>query len=149
MHLDTHFLEFEFLDYDNVKPLKSKFSINSYLASKTCFLIWYWSALHVLGPLNHAPNPFKMQQMSEISKLIFFDLLSIYFLTIGQTSKFCKVGFKKRFIQLLKLSKTSTYHIWCPHVVQKDNLLRHHLFSNLLVTNLCFFTREDYFFGIL
>jgi len=39
MHLDTHFLEFEFLDYDNVKPFKSKFSINSYLASKTCFLI--------------------------------------------------------------------------------------------------------------
>jgi hypothetical protein len=28
MHLDAHFLEFEILDYDNVKPLKSKFSIN-------------------------------------------------------------------------------------------------------------------------
>jgi hypothetical protein len=52
-------------------------------------------------------------------------------------------------IPLLKLSKMSTYHIWCPHVVQKDNLLRHHLLSNLFVTNLCFFTWEDYFFGIL
>jgi hypothetical protein len=39
MHLDTHFLEFEFLDYDSVKPLKSKFSISLGLASKTCFLI--------------------------------------------------------------------------------------------------------------
>jgi len=39
MHLDTHFLEFEFLDYDNVKPLKNKFSINLDLASKTCFFI--------------------------------------------------------------------------------------------------------------
>jgi hypothetical protein len=37
MHLDTHFLEFEFMDYDNVKPLKNKFSINSDLAIKTCF----------------------------------------------------------------------------------------------------------------
>jgi hypothetical protein len=25
MHLNTHFLEFEFLDYDNVKPFKNKF----------------------------------------------------------------------------------------------------------------------------
>jgi len=39
MHFNTHFLEFEFLDYDNVKPFKSKFFINSNLASKTCFLI--------------------------------------------------------------------------------------------------------------
>jgi hypothetical protein len=39
MHLDTHFLEFEFLDYDYVKPLKSKFSINPDLASKTYFLM--------------------------------------------------------------------------------------------------------------
>jgi hypothetical protein len=38
MQLDTNILEFEFLDYDNVKSLKSKFSINSDLASKTCFL---------------------------------------------------------------------------------------------------------------
>jgi hypothetical protein len=29
MHLDTHFLEFEFLDYDKVKLFKNKFSINS------------------------------------------------------------------------------------------------------------------------
>jgi hypothetical protein len=28
MHFDTHFLEFEFLNYDNVKPLKNKFSHN-------------------------------------------------------------------------------------------------------------------------
>jgi hypothetical protein len=41
MHFDTHFLEFEFLDYDNVKPLKSNFFINLDLASKTYFLIWY------------------------------------------------------------------------------------------------------------
>jgi hypothetical protein len=39
MQFDTHFLIFEFLDYDNVKPFKSKFSINSNLASKICFLI--------------------------------------------------------------------------------------------------------------
>jgi hypothetical protein len=35
MHLDTHFLEFEFLDYENVKTLKSNFFINLDLASKT------------------------------------------------------------------------------------------------------------------
>ncbi len=67
----THFLKFEYLDYDNVKPFKSKFSINSNLESKTCFFIWYWSALHVCDSWNHAINPFKMQHMSEISKLIF------------------------------------------------------------------------------
>jgi hypothetical protein len=39
MHIDIYFLEFEFLDYDNVKPFKSKFSVNLDLASKTCFLI--------------------------------------------------------------------------------------------------------------
>jgi hypothetical protein len=39
MHLDTFFMELDFLDYDNVKPFKSKFSMNSDLASKTCFLI--------------------------------------------------------------------------------------------------------------
>jgi hypothetical protein len=33
----THFLEFEFLDYDNVKPFKNKFSINLDLACKTFF----------------------------------------------------------------------------------------------------------------
>jgi hypothetical protein len=37
MHLDTHFLEFKFLDYDKVKTFKNKISINSYLASKTYF----------------------------------------------------------------------------------------------------------------
>jgi hypothetical protein len=41
MHFDTHFLEFEFLDYEYVNPLKSKFSINSNLASKTYFLMRY------------------------------------------------------------------------------------------------------------
>jgi len=41
MHLDTHFLEFEFLDYDYVKPLKNKFYINPNLAFKTYFLMWY------------------------------------------------------------------------------------------------------------
>jgi hypothetical protein len=39
MHLDTHVLEFEFLDYDYVKPLKNKFSIHPYLAFETFFLI--------------------------------------------------------------------------------------------------------------
>jgi hypothetical protein len=39
MHLDIYFLEFQFLNYDNVEPFKSKFFINSDLASKTCFLI--------------------------------------------------------------------------------------------------------------
>jgi len=41
MHLDTHFLEFEFLNYDYVKPLKIKFSSNPDLASKTNFLMSY------------------------------------------------------------------------------------------------------------
>jgi len=35
MHLDTQFLEFEFLDYENVKTLKNNFFINLDLASKT------------------------------------------------------------------------------------------------------------------
>jgi hypothetical protein len=35
MQLDTHFLEFEFLDYDNVKPFKNNLKKNSNLASKT------------------------------------------------------------------------------------------------------------------
>jgi len=35
MHFNTHVLEVEVLDYDNVKPLKSKFSINLDLTSKT------------------------------------------------------------------------------------------------------------------
>jgi hypothetical protein len=39
MHLDTHFLEFELLDYDNGKSFESKFFKNSNLASKTYFLI--------------------------------------------------------------------------------------------------------------
>jgi hypothetical protein len=39
MHLDTHFLEFEFLDSDYVKPLKTRFSINPNLVSKTYFLM--------------------------------------------------------------------------------------------------------------
>jgi len=39
MHLDTHFLEFEFLDYDYVKPLKNNFFINLDLASKTYFFM--------------------------------------------------------------------------------------------------------------
>ncbi len=46
MHLDTHFLEFEFLDSNNVKPLKSKFSINWDLISKTYF--WYDTKMHCM-----------------------------------------------------------------------------------------------------
>jgi hypothetical protein len=38
MHFDKHFLEFEFLDFDNVKPFKSKFSINLDMTPKTYFL---------------------------------------------------------------------------------------------------------------
>jgi hypothetical protein len=95
MHLDTHFLEFKFLDYDNVKPLKNKFSINSNLTSKTCFFIWYiLKCIACVWFINHALNPFKMQHMNEISNLIFLDLLSIYFLTIRQIGKFCKVDWK-------------------------------------------------------
>jgi hypothetical protein len=37
-------------------------------------------------------------------------------------------------IQLLKLSKTLTYHIWCPHVVQKESHKTSPRLSNLLVT---------------
>jgi len=59
-----------------------------------------------------------------------------------QTLCKCNIWMK---IQLLKLSKVSTYHIWYPYVIQKDNLLRHHLLSNLLVTNLCVFDWEGYF----
>jgi len=51
MQLDTYFLKFEYLDYENVKPFKM---------------------FHVFNLLNHAPNPFKMQHMSEIFKLNFF-----------------------------------------------------------------------------
>jgi len=46
MHFDTHVLEVEVLDYDNVKPLKSKFSINLDLTSKTC--IWYDTKVHCM-----------------------------------------------------------------------------------------------------
>jgi hypothetical protein len=62
MQLDTHFLKFEFLDYNNVKPLKNKFSINSNLA------------LHVFDSFNHAPNLFKMQHKWNF-QINFFDLL--------------------------------------------------------------------------
>jgi hypothetical protein len=37
MHLDTKFLEFEFLDYDNVKPLKDELFHNLDLAFTTFF----------------------------------------------------------------------------------------------------------------
>jgi hypothetical protein len=62
----------------------------------------------------------------------FFDPLLIYFLTMWTLAKFCKVNWKevfKRLIQLLKLSKTSTYHIWCPHALEKNCLTRHHVLS--------------------
>jgi hypothetical protein len=39
MHLDTHSLKFEFLDYNNVKSFKSKFSINLDFVSTIYFLI--------------------------------------------------------------------------------------------------------------
>ncbi len=32
-------------------------------------------------------------------------------------------------MQLLKLSKTSTYHIWCLHGLEKDYLTKHHVLS--------------------
>jgi hypothetical protein len=70
MQLDTYFLKFEYLDYENVKPFKM---------------------FHVFNLLNHAPNPFKMQHMSEIFKLNFSELLSIYNLTTRQISKFSKI----------------------------------------------------------
>ncbi len=56
---------------------------------------------------------------------------------------------KKRLIKNLKLSKKLAYHIWCPHLVQKFNLTKHHLLCNLLVTMFYPFTCEDYFFSIL
>ncbi len=101
----------------------------------------------MLNSLNHGPNPFKMQHMSEIFKLNFFYLLSIYSLTtwpIGILKKI-RSRFLKRLIKLLKLSKTSTCHIWCFVHFQKDNFIKHHLFPNLLVTTFCVFTSEDYF----
>jgi hypothetical protein len=146
------FFEFEFLDCDNVKPFKDKYSINLYLACKTCFLIWYLSALHVFDSMNHTSNPFKMQHMNEISKL---NLLTYFQSTFSQHDKLANFAkyierrFLKRLIQLFKLLKTSTYPNWCPQVVQKDKFLRRHLLSNLLVTNLCFLPRKDYVLGIL
>ncbi len=56
---------------------------------------------------------------------------------------------KEKLIQLFKLSKTSTYHIWCPHVCSKSNFMTCHLLFNLLVTKFYCFTCEDYFFGKL
>jgi len=50
--------------------------------------------MHVYNSLNHAPNPFKMQHMNEISKLKKFDLFSIYFFTMWEIGKFCKVDWK-------------------------------------------------------
>jgi hypothetical protein len=101
----------------------------------------------VLNSLNHVLNPFKMQHMSEISKLIFFYLFSIYFFTMWLLANFAKEienRFLKRLIQL-EFSKISTYHILCPHVIQIDNLIKHHLLSNLLVTNF-FFNIQGLFF---
>jgi hypothetical protein len=39
MHLDTHFLEFEFIDYDNVKPFKNIFFKH---------IFWYDTTVHCM-----------------------------------------------------------------------------------------------------
>jgi len=40
MHVDTHFLEFEYFNYDNVKPSKNRFFLCKFEALRTCFSIW-------------------------------------------------------------------------------------------------------------
>ncbi len=91
MHLDTHFLKFEFLDNDNMKPFKSKFSINSKFGIQNMFFDMILKYIALFDSLNHVPNPCKMQHMNENFKLKFLDLLSIYFFITRQTGKICKV----------------------------------------------------------
>jgi hypothetical protein len=85
MPFDTHFLEFEFLDYDNVKPLKSKFGIQNmffYMILKCIVCVWF---------IKSCPKPFQNATYEWNFQIKLFDLLSIYFFTTWQIGKFCKV----------------------------------------------------------
>jgi hypothetical protein len=40
IHIDTHFLELEYFNYDIVKPFKNSFFLCRFEALRTCFSIW-------------------------------------------------------------------------------------------------------------
>jgi hypothetical protein len=40
MHIDTHVLELEYFNYDNVNPFKNSFFLCKFEALRTCFSIW-------------------------------------------------------------------------------------------------------------
>jgi hypothetical protein len=59
MHLDTHVLEFEFLDCDYVKPFKSKLFIHPNLTSKTCFFLYDIKVHCMFYFIKSCPKPFQ------------------------------------------------------------------------------------------
>jgi hypothetical protein len=59
MHFDTHFLEFEFLDYDNVNPFKRKFSINSYFGIQNMFFDMILKCIACVWFIKSCPKPFQ------------------------------------------------------------------------------------------
>jgi hypothetical protein len=89
IHLDTHFLEFEFFDYDNVKPFKNKFSINSDLASKTYF--WYDTKVHCMCLIiKWCPKPCQNATYEWNSKLLFLTYCQFIFSQCDQLANFAK-----------------------------------------------------------
>jgi hypothetical protein len=63
MHLIIQLLDLFFLDYNNVKPLKSKISIYSGSTSKIYFSICIQIEIHILNLLKHAVNHLQMHHM--------------------------------------------------------------------------------------
>jgi hypothetical protein len=83
MHLETHFLEFEFLDYDNVKPLKSKFSVLRFNI-QNMFFDMILKCIACAWFIKSCPKPFQNATYEWNFQINFFDLLSMYFITTWQ-----------------------------------------------------------------
>jgi hypothetical protein len=99
MHIDTHFLELEYFNYDNLKPSKNSFLKYRFEAPKTYFSIWITNLFCVCNMVICALKIIWKSHKNELKKGKVLVIVYVYFVqnrtTTPNKEKSVKVGEKK------------------------------------------------------
>jgi hypothetical protein len=83
MHVDAHFLELEYFNYDNVKPFKVSFSLRRFKPLKTYFSIWNINVFCVCNMVKHVLNILWVSHKNELQKWKVMIVFYVYFVQNG------------------------------------------------------------------
>jgi hypothetical protein len=88
MHIDAHFLELEYFNYDNIwSPSKVSFSLHSFKVLKFYFFVRIENSFCVCNMLKHDLNNFWRSHMNELKKWKVMIILYVCFVQWDNNTK--------------------------------------------------------------